>query len=69
MDTVLNRAISKLGSKAALARALGIKPQAIQQWEFIPEAWALDVENATTGEVTAVDVLTEAKACRGSKAA
>jgi DNA-binding transcriptional regulator YdaS (Cro superfamily) len=40
-------AITAAGSVAALARALGIKPQAVSQWTKIPTERILDVERAT----------------------
>jgi len=34
-------------TKAALAEALGISRQAVQQWEWVPEDRVLEVEEAT----------------------
>lgn len=68
MSTPLERLIEKLVTQTAVADALGIKPQAVQQWEVIPEKWALDVERITGGEVTAAEVLAAAKERRQAKA-
>ena len=43
----LQRAIQKIGSQAALARALGIKIQAVHQWIEVPPLRVLDVERVT----------------------
>jgi DNA-binding transcriptional regulator YdaS (Cro superfamily) len=43
----LERAVEAAGSKSALARALGLKVQSIQQWRRIPAERVLDVERAT----------------------
>ncbi|MGH8653633.1 MAG: transcriptional regulator [Gammaproteobacteria bacterium] len=55
MNAVLNRAIRFLGSQAALARSLGIRPQAVQQWTVtgcVPPKRCRAVEDATGGKVT-----------------
>lgn len=43
----LSRAIQARGSKSALARELGIKPQAIDQWDKVPVQRVLAVESLT----------------------
>ncbi|WP_374557720.1 transcriptional regulator [Aquitalea pelogenes] len=52
----LERACSLLGSQAALARAVGVKPPVIQQWmkgeRPIPTARCVAIEKATSGAVT-----------------
>lgn len=55
MSTALDMAIQVLGSQAALARHLGIRPQAVQQWTITGRAPAqrcLAVEHATRGSVS-----------------
>ncbi|MGH8524172.1 MAG: transcriptional regulator [Gammaproteobacteria bacterium] len=52
MNAALNRAIRFLGSQAALARSLGIRPQAVQQWTVtgcVPPKRCRAVEDATGG--------------------
>jgi DNA-binding transcriptional regulator YdaS (Cro superfamily) len=43
----LQDAIEKAGGAGELARKLGIKPQAISQWEKVPPLRVLEVERAT----------------------
>ena len=55
MTTALRMAIELLGSQAALARCVGIRPQAVQQWTVkrrVPAARRLSVEQATRGKVS-----------------
>jgi len=49
MDTLrgIKEAVNAAGSASALARALGIKVQSIQQWKKIPAERVLDVERVT----------------------
>ncbi len=49
------KAIKIAGSKAALARGLGITPWALSKWNFykIPEERCLSIEKITHQEVTA----------------
>jgi DNA-binding transcriptional regulator YdaS (Cro superfamily) len=47
MDTALTKAIEAAGNKSALATALGIKPQAVQQWTRVPTPRVLEVERIT----------------------
>ena len=48
----LARAISCLGSAANLARILGIRPQAVYQWNQVPAERVIQIERATDGAVT-----------------
>jgi DNA-binding transcriptional regulator YdaS (Cro superfamily) len=57
MDKTLERTIEFFGSQSAVARALGLTYQAVQQWERIPTKWALAIEEKTNGEVTAREIL------------
>jgi DNA-binding transcriptional regulator YdaS (Cro superfamily) len=43
----LQEAILAAGSVTALARAIGIAPQAISQWERVPAERVLEVERVT----------------------
>lgn len=52
----IERACDAVGSKAALARAVGVKPPVIQQWikgaRPIPAKRCVAIEKATKGAVT-----------------
>ncbi len=48
----LKRAVALAGGLTALARGLGISPQAISQWQQVPAARVLAVERAIDGAVT-----------------
>ncbi|MGH8651516.1 MAG: transcriptional regulator, partial [Gammaproteobacteria bacterium] len=55
MNAALQQAIDLLGSQAALARRIGIRPQAVQQWTAagrVPPDRCLAVEHATEGKVS-----------------
>jgi DNA-binding transcriptional regulator YdaS (Cro superfamily) len=55
------------GNKSLVARELGVARSHINYWEregFIPEQYALDIEKTTAGEITAREVLLEAKSVR-----
>jgi len=57
--TALGRAISILGSKAALARKVGVTRAAVQKWrrfDRIPATRVLAIERATVGRVTRADL-------------
>jgi DNA-binding transcriptional regulator YdaS (Cro superfamily) len=43
----LKDAISAIGSMTALADGLGITPQAVAKWGYVPAARCLDVERLT----------------------
>jgi DNA-binding transcriptional regulator YdaS (Cro superfamily) len=43
----LNRAIEAAGGQSALARALGISPQAIDQWTKAPPLRVIAIEKAS----------------------
>lgn len=57
MTNPLETAIKLLGSQSALAAKLKIKPQAVQQWRYIPESRALEIEKITGGKIGARAVL------------
>lgn len=44
---ILRQVFEKAGGIASLGRQLGIKGQAISQWERVPDRWVLDVERLT----------------------
>lgn len=54
----LNKAIKHFGSKASLARAIGVEPMSVRQWEKrrVPADRAKDIEIATNGVVTRGDL-------------
>lgn len=50
MKTALDQAIEVAGSQSSLARALGIKPQAVQKWAAtgrVPSERAVEIERVT----------------------
>lgn len=48
----LAKAIQAAGGPAKLARALGVKSQAISQWKRVPAERVIAVETATDGKVS-----------------
>lgn len=56
MRTPLERAVDELGSQAALAKALNVKPQHVWNWlnrdKKVPAEQVLAIEAATSGKVT-----------------
>ena len=50
-EEALGRAIDLAGGVRALARKLGITPQAISQWKRVPAERVLAVERATGGTI------------------
>jgi len=60
----IKRVIKHFGSKAKLARALGIQRSNITLWlsgaKNIPPKQAINIERITDGEFKAVDILGEA---------
>lgn len=54
----IERIISHFGSKAALARALEVKPQNITRWskQGVPAAAAIQIEKITKGKFKAIDI-------------
>lgn len=52
MEQVIEFAIFKAGGQSALAAALGMKPQAVQQWQKVPPKWVISVARATDFAVT-----------------
>jgi DNA-binding transcriptional regulator YdaS (Cro superfamily) len=58
-ETPIGRAVKEVGSQSALARAIGVSPQAVQQWleaNRVPAERVLAVESATDGKVTRHDL-------------
>lgn len=47
MDVVIAFALRKAGGRTALAKKLGISPQAISQWKEIPVLRVLEIERIT----------------------
>lgn len=60
MNAALERAIEVVGTQAALARAIGVKPQHIWNWlnrdENVPAEQVLAIEAAAAGKVTRHDL-------------
>ena len=46
MDLPLQEAIKRAGGKSALARLVGVTPQAVTQWKHIPLHHVLRLEDA-----------------------
>lgn len=46
-NEALKLAIAHVGGVGSLAKMLGIKPQAVSQWDEVPPLRVLDVERAT----------------------
>lgn len=59
---LMNRLVQHFGSRAALARALGINRQAVYQWDVVPESRAYQIEVLTKGRIKANEILTQRKA-------
>lgn len=51
-DPHLKAAISAAGGVVALANKLGLKKQAVSQWERAPAKRVIDIENAVDGAVS-----------------
>lgn len=55
-STALERAVESLGSQAALAKALNVKPQYVWNWlnrdGKVPAEQVIPIEAATEGKVT-----------------
>ena len=58
MSLSVGKAVAIVGSQSALARALGVSPQAVNQWlkSKVPAERVLDIEFATNGQVTRHDL-------------
>lgn len=55
MEKAIEKAVRVVGGQSALARALRITPQAVQQWcatGIVPAKRVLNIERATDGKVT-----------------
>ena len=60
-----NRLVAVFGSQAEVARRLRLDRAVVNNWVksgYVPARWAMEVEQATSGQVTAVEVLSEATA-------
>jgi len=57
-SNALKKAVTVFGSQAALAKAIGVSPMTITQWKArgIPAERCLDIERATDGKVTRLDL-------------
>ena len=62
-----DRLVAVFGSQAEVARRLRLDRAVVNNWVksgYVPARWAMEVENATSGQVTAVEVLNEATAMK-----
>src|SRR5205814_4022812 len=59
------RLVARFGSQAEVARRFRLDRAVVNNWVksgYVPARWAVEVENATSGQVTALEVLNEATA-------
>jgi alanine-glyoxylate transaminase/serine-glyoxylate transaminase/serine-pyruvate transaminase len=64
------RLVALFGSQAEVARRFRIDRALVSSWVksgYVPSRWAVEVEQATAGQISAVDVLSEANACKPIK--
>lgn len=66
MKNPLDTAIELAGNQSLLANMYGIKPQAVQQWKFIPESRALETETLFKGKVSARAILEYASSAKSA---
>lgn len=45
--------LAHFGTAASTARAIGLTPQAVQQWRTVPLHWQIVLEQLTAGELKA----------------
>lgn len=55
-NEALKEAIRLAGGEAAIARAIGVSPQAVNQWDAAPPLRVLEIERAAQGKVTRHDL-------------
>jgi DNA-binding transcriptional regulator YdaS (Cro superfamily) len=59
-NPLIEKAVEVVGSKAALARAVGVKPPTVHQWinreRPVPAGKCRAIESATSGAVTAEEL-------------
>lgn len=59
-ETPLQRAVRLVGGQVALAKAVGVKQQHVWNWlnrdKKLPLEWAIAIERATNGQVTAKEL-------------
>lgn len=62
MDT--NTVVEFFGGRVALAKALGVTPQAVHKWmqTEIPPARAIQIEKLTEGKIQAVEIVSQTTA-------
>ena len=60
MSDALERAVTQVGSQAALAKAIGVTPQHVWNWinrdKRVPAEKVIAIEEATSGEVSRHDL-------------
>lgn len=52
----LKRAVECASGEAALARAIGVTPQAVNQWSVAPALRVIAIEEAAAGKITRHDL-------------
>ena len=63
--TCIDRLVGFFGSQAEVARQFRVDRAVVNNWVksgYVPARWAMEVENATAGQITAAEVLNEATA-------
>src|SRR3982750_2859788 len=63
--TCIDRLVAFFGSQAEVARQFRLDRAVVNNWVksgYVPARWAMEVENATAGHITAAELLTEATA-------
>ena len=63
----IDRLVALFGSQAEVARQFRLDRAVVNNWVksgYVPARWAMEVENATSGQITAAEVLHEATAIK-----
>src|SRR3954471_9032258 len=63
--TCIDRLVGFFGSQAEVARQFRVDRAVVNNWVksgYVPARWAMEVENASAGQITAAEVLNEATA-------
>lgn len=55
-QAALQRAIKIVGDQTALAKSLGVSPQAVCQWDQVPPRRVLKIEELCQGKITRHDL-------------
>src|SRR5512132_2992379 len=61
------RLVAIFGSQAEVARRFRVDRAVVNNWVksgYVPARWAMEVEHVSGGQVSAVEILNEANACK-----